>query len=60
MAYIKKTKSGKSWGVHNGSNGRVIRRHQKRSAAQQDVMALHRKHKPKKRNRGKNAKRRFV
>jgi len=57
MAFVKK--SGKSWTVHNGSNGRTVKRTKTRKSANAYRDQLHKKYKPKKRNRGKNAKSRF-
>lgn len=57
MAFVKKEKKG--WSVRNGSNGAVVRRTKKRSSALAYERKLTKKYKPKKRNRGKNAKKRF-
>lgn len=59
MAFIKKSKTGRSWEVRHGRSGYLISKHQKRKRARKKLRMLHREFKPKRRNRGKRAKKRF-
>lgn len=59
MAFVSKSKTSRSWLVRHGVTGRTIRRHQKRNKAIMDRNKLHKKFRPKRRNRGKRAKKRF-
>lgn len=60
MAYVKKSKTGRSWEVHHGRSGAFLTKFQKRKNAKKRVRQLHKKFRPKRRNRGRRAKRRLM